>query len=38
MIEELSKMIACGYLGLELEKRRSEQEAVLTKAIERLRI
>jgi len=37
MIEELSKMIAYGYLGLELEKRRSEQEAALAKAIERLR-
>ncbi len=37
MIEELSKMIAYGYLGLELEKRRSEKESALTKAIERLR-
>ncbi len=37
MIEELSKMIAYGYLGLKMDKRRSEKAAARTKTIEELR-
>ncbi len=37
MIEELSKMIAYGYLGLKMDKHMSEKAAARTKAIEELR-